>query len=80
MLRADLISAEARALLASVARVVLVGQRGSLADQLDRVPEPEGTARIIRRPAMEVAAHPAAPRCSSSSMGLAASRKMDGNM
>jgi len=34
-----LIASEARALLASVARVVLVAQRGSLADQLDRVPE-----------------------------------------
>ena len=43
VLRADLVSPEARALLASVARVVLVGQRGSLADQLDRVPEPEGS-------------------------------------
>ena len=49
MLRADLISSEARALLASVARVVLVGQRGSLADQLDRVPEPEEAVRIITK-------------------------------
>jgi cyclic beta-1,2-glucan synthetase len=46
VLRADLISPEARALLASVARVVLVGQRGSLADQLDRVPEPGKAVRI----------------------------------
>ena len=55
MLRADLISSEARALLASVARVVLVGQRGSLADQLDRVPEPEELARTSRKPAMAAA-------------------------
>ena len=61
VLRADLISSEARALLASVARVVLVGQRGSLADQLDRVPEPEKAVRITREPAMELAAQPAAP-------------------
>jgi len=40
MLRADLTPPEARALLASVARVVLVGERGSLADQLERAPEP----------------------------------------
>ena len=53
VLRADLISSEARALLASVARVVLVGQRGSLADQLDRVPEPEEAVRTTRKPAME---------------------------
>ncbi|HIJ37853.1 MAG TPA: glycosyl transferase, partial [Rhodospirillaceae bacterium] len=37
ILRADLISAESRALLSAVARVVLVAQRGRLSDQLDRV-------------------------------------------
>ncbi len=36
ILRSDLIPAETQALISSVARVVLVGQRGSLADQLDR--------------------------------------------
>ena len=46
VLRADLISAEARALLTSVARAVLVGHRGRLADQLDRVSEIERAARI----------------------------------
>jgi len=51
VLRADLISPESRLLLASVARVVLVGQRGSLADQLDRVPEPEEAAWSTRSPA-----------------------------
>jgi len=45
ILRADLISAETRALLASVARVVLVGERGRLSDQLDRVPETKVYAR-----------------------------------
>ena len=49
VLRVDLISAEARALLVSVARVVLVGQRGDLADQLYRVPEPKEVARAHRR-------------------------------
>jgi cyclic beta-1,2-glucan synthetase len=49
VLRADLISAEARTLLASVARVVLVGQRGSLADQLDRAPEINVVARTDRK-------------------------------
>jgi cyclic beta-1,2-glucan synthetase len=39
VLRADLISSEARAHLLSVSRAVLVGQRGALADQLDRVPD-----------------------------------------
>jgi cyclic beta-1,2-glucan synthetase len=47
MVRADLISAETRALLASVARVVLVGRRGSLSDQLDRVPVAGAIARIL---------------------------------
>ncbi|MBE0609481.1 MAG: glycosyl transferase [Dehalococcoidia bacterium] len=45
VLRADLISAETRALLASVARVVLVGQRGRLVDQIDRVRD----ARVFAR-------------------------------
>ena len=49
VLRADLLSPESRALLASVARVVLVGQRGSLEDQLDRVPEPKAADRTHRR-------------------------------
>jgi cyclic beta-1,2-glucan synthetase len=53
VLRADLIAPATRALLASVARVVLVGQRGSLADQLDRVPDPKEAARPQRkRPAV----------------------------
>ena len=38
VVRADLMSPQTRALLNAVARVVLVGQRGSLGDQLDRVP------------------------------------------
>ena len=37
MVRADLLTRETRALLLSVARAVIVGQRGSIADQLDRV-------------------------------------------
>nr|WP_297459935.1 glucoamylase family protein [uncultured Halomonas sp.] len=37
-LRADLISSDARALLQSVARVALIARRGSIADQLARLP------------------------------------------
>ena len=37
VLRADLLSSEARAHLIAIARVVLVGQRGRLSDQLDRI-------------------------------------------
>jgi cyclic beta-1,2-glucan synthetase len=55
VLRADLIAADARALLVSVARVVLVGQRGSLADQLDRVPEPREAARPPRKRQVPIA-------------------------
>jgi len=53
VLRADLIPAEARALLAAAARVVLVAQRGSLFDQLDRIAAPRAPARQrpIRIPA-----------------------------
>ena len=43
ILRTDLIPAATRAVLSSVARVVLVGQRGSLADQLDRPRKPAMT-------------------------------------
>lgn len=39
VLRADLIPPETRALLQSVARVVLVAEQGGLAEQLDRIPE-----------------------------------------
>jgi cyclic beta-1,2-glucan synthetase len=45
VLRADLISAEIRALLMSVARVVIGGQRGSLSDQLDRIPATKASTR-----------------------------------
>jgi len=45
VLRSDLISGETRARLSSVARVVLSGQRGSLAVQLDRYREPPGDGR-----------------------------------
>ena len=53
MLRADLIAPEARALLLSVARVVLVGARGDIADQLERAPAapPELRTAFRRRSA-----------------------------
>jgi cyclic beta-1,2-glucan synthetase len=44
VLRTDLISQETRALLSSVARVVLAGREGSLSDQLDRFREARATA------------------------------------
>jgi cyclic beta-1,2-glucan synthetase len=44
LLSTDRISAQTRALLSSVARVVLVAQRGSLAEQLDRAGAPAGRA------------------------------------
>ena len=61
ILRADLIPAETCALLASVARVVLSGWRGRLADQLDRTPEVRAAIRTVlaRSPAAEP--RPAAP-------------------
>ncbi len=52
VLRADLTSTETRGLLASVARVVLVGQRGRLSDQIDRVLETNVSARIVARRAV----------------------------
>ena len=47
ILRADLISPEARALLESVARVVLLGARGRLADQFERAPEARPSPRPV---------------------------------
>ncbi len=43
-LRADLMSVEARALLQSVARVALIARRGSIADQLARLPQVAASA------------------------------------
>jgi cyclic beta-1,2-glucan synthetase len=48
VLRADLISAETRSLLLSMARAVLVGRRGTLAEQLERL-EVEAAAPPPRR-------------------------------
>ena len=64
VLRADLISPETRALLCSVARVVLVGARGTLTEQLDRLVEP-ATRPPPARPSVapaDVVAAPPAPR------------------
>ena len=44
VLRADLISAETRALLLSMARAVLVGRHGTLSEQLNRLQEADTTA------------------------------------
>ena len=52
ILRGDQTPPEARALLYAVARVVLVGERGSLADQLERAPEAP-RARLVARAARQ---------------------------
>lgn len=50
VLRADLISSDARALLIAISRAVLVGQRGPLSDQLDRGPDLRvGTVQTPKR-------------------------------
>ena len=49
VLRSDLISAETRALLLAVARVVLLSRRGGLADQLNRVQMPRGVLPPAKR-------------------------------
>ncbi len=52
VLRSDLVTAETRALLLAVARVVLSGRRGSLADQMERMqPLPTAAPRAARRAA-----------------------------
>jgi cyclic beta-1,2-glucan synthetase len=60
-LRTDLIAVETRALLSSVARVVLVGARGTLAEQLDRLVEPVTRGPPAARPWVASADSNAAP-------------------
>jgi cyclic beta-1,2-glucan synthetase len=60
VLRADLISHEARNLLLSAARVALAGHRGSLSEQLSRAPEPKMPPTPPKRVA-ESAGPPATP-------------------
>jgi cyclic beta-1,2-glucan synthetase len=57
LLRADLMAAETKALLTSVARVVLAAQRGGLLEQLERLAESlEGTKAAPKRAAVQVRA------------------------
>jgi cyclic beta-1,2-glucan synthetase len=49
VLRTDLIAADTRAVLSAVARAVLVGARGTLTEQLDRVAEPQTRGRAPPR-------------------------------
>ena len=60
LLRADLLPPAACALLQAVARVVLVGSRGSVADQLDRL-QPASHARLAPLPGKPEAGVPAVP-------------------
>ncbi|HEY5755305.1 MAG TPA: glucoamylase family protein [Steroidobacter sp.] len=50
VLRTDLVSAETRATLSSVARAVFIGARGTLADQLHRRAGPANVPVGVRRP------------------------------
>ncbi|CAN5923414.1 glucoamylase family protein [soil metagenome] len=49
VLRSDLISAETRALLLAVSRVVMMGRRGGLAEQLNRIQTPRGVLPPLKR-------------------------------
>jgi len=86
VLRSDLISAETRALLLAVARVVLLSRRGGLADQLNRVQTargvlPPASAGSPTTPALRPAGRPSRPWAScSSSTGSVVSHLMAGNM
>ena len=61
ILRADLISPESRSLLVSVARVVLAGQGGTLAEQLERVAAAASPPRTPPKPRMTAGEAAAAP-------------------
>jgi cyclic beta-1,2-glucan synthetase len=57
-LRADLLTVEARNLILSVARVVLVARRGPIAAQIDRAPEPVPRGAPVAPPAPKATASP----------------------
>jgi cyclic beta-1,2-glucan synthetase len=62
VLRTDLISAETRALLLAVARVVLLSRRGSLADQLDQIQTVRAVPPAARRkPVVDATPRPEPP-------------------
>jgi cyclic beta-1,2-glucan synthetase len=62
VLRADLIPAEQRLLLASIARVVLVAQRGNLFDQLDRMGDLHAPVPLYAKPSLDGSQPQIAPR------------------
>jgi cyclic beta-1,2-glucan synthetase len=68
VLRADLISSDARALLISISRAVLVGQRGPLSDQLDR--EPDLRALTVQAPKRLAGGQSLVPDAAPPSKGL----------
>ena len=64
LLRADLIAAETKNLLASVARVALAAQRGRLFEQLERIGEPETAEKAAAKqivPRLRAPERPRAP-------------------
>jgi len=62
VLRADLMHADTRALLTATARVVLVAQRGSLSEQLDRRIDPKSATRYPLRPLATIEPRPVRAR------------------
>ncbi len=62
VLRTDLIAAETRDLLMSVARVVLPAQRGGLLEQLERIVEPLASARAAPKRPLARLEPPSRPR------------------
>ena len=62
ILCADLVSAEVRTLLQTAARAVLIGHRGTLSEQVRRVPDAKPSAPPQRRPAASTWSHGNASR------------------
>jgi cyclic beta-1,2-glucan synthetase len=62
ILRADLVSAEVRTLLQTAARAVLIGHRGTLSEQVRRVPDAKSSAPPQRRLAASTWSHGNASR------------------
>ncbi len=76
LLRSDLIAAETKIRLSSVARVALVAQRGRLFEQLERVLEPVEPAKATPGPVSARLRAPGRARARSKKTGSAGSLEM----
>ena len=61
VLRTDIISAQASTFIAAMARAVIIGERGRLSDQLDRLPSFKAPPKSAAKRTLKISYAPAAP-------------------